>query len=774
MHRLRLGAVLTIALFLSACGDDDPSDPTGGDQPTAQFECEELGYPCSLADTPTERLESAVALLEDALDQLDQGSMADARAWLEAQPEVIEVQGDDRTLRFRIENCPPVWLADVSQPDEGGAAPAAGGDKSIIGEDTDRSGAIDNRDDKRALVLAPYFWQFQPEDESDLLQGQLQSLRGYEGNVTYKRNLDEGDQNLTLDDYFGWNDRDLVYLATHGARISYGQPTITQIVISTGVVWDFANQTNFTLPGVVLVGAYGGGQSNRILELGLTHEFFRSAYPDGLDDTVVVLAACETGGVLGNILAEGMAGDDFVMFGWTEVVDSPDAFAAASLLMEMLGEGLTTSAALQAVDDAGLRSVLNSDLVTTEFERFAPDGGDLRLYELPQLLDLDGEVLQDGEDVSDLVLGAVGDGDPDALFLVTELDGVRESDRGQFTLRYRLGGNDLPGSYGLGEAIQTGNYRYRVGHEVDLGFDAAAGADIPLEVVVDLPEGGESRFRVDVNLTEGGGGGSGETECVPYQPTPAPGGKSGQWEEPEGVDGYAYSVPSSDRGGGVVRVTLSAGHPDIIPWLEVRASGDDNGTVVVANAAGTNDEGEAVAYFEGKAGQSYTITCRQFGNAPEDMYPISFSSVASFQSKVDCWEPNDYPDDAKLIALDDPVSAYMIAGHAFNAVTPVEYDDWYRVEIPESGHLVIDVTVPAGDHIMKVLIEDLDGNQILAGGVPQQPGVPFTVTTNNPLAPGTYRVLVGAAVPDVAMINGDQDPPRHWSQQYIFTASLER
>jgi hypothetical protein len=778
-----LTAATVLAMFgLAACSNDTtaPADPQ---PPALVLECHELGYPCSLADTPDELLEAAVALLDAALEQREQGSMDDVRAWLEAQPDVIEVIGDQHALRFRIEGCPPVWLLDVSESAKAAAmtdrpapAPAPAvrtfkflGDKSVIGEDTNSDGLVDNHDQKRALVLAPYFWQFQPHDESDLLQGQLQSLRGYAGNVVFKRNPTADAQNLTLADYLYWNEFDLIHLSTHGQRIVHGNPPQTEIVIATGVHWDFSNRRDVAYGGVLLLGAYDfdDQQSNRVIELCLTHEFFLANYHGGLSDAMVVLSACETGDAGANLLAESMAGDRFVMFGWTESVFSSSGFAASSLLMEQLGEGLTTSAALQAVDAAGLRTVMNPDGILTSFTRFAPGGGDLRLYELPQLLDLDGQVLQDGADLSHLVIGAVADGASDRLLLISEVDGVREADRDQFTIRYRLAGNDLPGTYDLATATQTGSFRYRVGHEVDLGFDLPAAATVPLEAVVDLPEGGQSRFRVDVAFTVPGS--AGQTECAPYQPTSPEGGLISYWSAPGTEESYSFTVPESDRGGGIVTATLTSDHPDIIAWIIVQAAGDDVGAIV------DNIGGPATVSFEGRAGQTYFIRCAQFGNATEEAYgpdSTTFVSTASFQSKVDCWEPNDVRSDAKRIALDDPVTAYMLAGYTWNSLPAAEYSDWYRVALPTAGTLTVDVSAALDGHLLRVRIENAAGSQVTAPGNPSQSGVPFSVTSSNVLSAGMYYVRLFVLVPGGSNIEGDEEPPPHWNDQYTFTAIL--
>ena len=66
---------------------------------------------------------------------------------------------------------------------------------------------------------------------------------------------------------------------------------------------------------------------------------------------------------------------------------------------------------------------------------------------------------------------------------------------------------------------------------------------------------------------------------------------------------------------------------------------DGVGGIVDNIAAG----GPATVSFDGRAGQTYLIRCAQFGNTTEEAYQPdnnTFVSTASFQSKVDCWEPH--------------------------------------------------------------------------------------------------------------------------------------
>ena len=262
--------------------------------------------------------------MTEAMDQRDIGTMADVLTWLQANPAVVEADGDLRAIRFRIEGSPPFWLFDDTglSVDPGPPANPGGqaGDKAIVGEDTNDDGGIDNRDSKRALVLAPYLWQFAPHDESPIFADQLEGLRGYGGNVSFKSNPQRVDQNIAVEDYFALADYDLIYLSTHGQRVQSGGGTKSHVVVSTGVILDSSLIREVNIHGMVAEVHYRnlGDISPRFWSLGVTPDFFRTFYPEGLDDTVVLLSACETGRVAGGELAEAMGGENFVMFGWSE------------------------------------------------------------------------------------------------------------------------------------------------------------------------------------------------------------------------------------------------------------------------------------------------------------------------------------------------------------------------------------------------------------------------------------------------------------------------
>jgi len=496
---------------------------TGGSGGVAlrdDLDCVLEGYPCSIAESDPEAHARSIGLLQSTWQIHRDSGMDGVRDFLEGQPDIVRVRGDDRALEFRIEGATPMVVSDVSVLFGRRVAPATRPStplptglsaessssgvsrKSIVGRDTNSDGVIDDDDQKRALVLAPFLWQFGEDDEAPSIAAQLENLRGYQGNVTFIGNANMEDQNLGLDVLQRFRDYDVIYFSTHGSRGCDSDGC--SVVVDTGIQVDFQQQ-DVSLRGAVVNFDVNTPETPSVGTLALKADFFRNFYPSGLDDTLVVFSACETGNAGSGELARALAGDDFVMFGWTEVVDADDAAPAMSLLFEALGEGLAAEAALDKVFDAGLDATFNSNGDFTELVRFAPNGGDVRLFEIPQLLDDEGQPLEDGEDLTDAVEGAVGDGQNDKLKLLLQIDGVDDdnNDVSGYEITYRLDGRDLQGVYDLSEATLAPGlqYTYRVEHEVDVGFDIEPSTDASLEVIVALPEGLESRYDVDVSFS---------------------------------------------------------------------------------------------------------------------------------------------------------------------------------------------------------------------------------------------------------------------------------
>jgi hypothetical protein len=124
----------------------------------------------------------------------------------------------------------------------------------------------------------------------------------------------------------------------------------------------------------------------------------------------------------------------------------------------------------------------------------------VRLVELPTL-EMNGQPMLDGANLSANVVGTPGDFESDKLKLDLRLIGI--NDKSRFSVRYEVDGDPTDGAHDLFFAREGDlPYSYTVRHEVDVGFGVPKG-EMELTAIVDLPEGGESRYSVEV--TVGGG-----------------------------------------------------------------------------------------------------------------------------------------------------------------------------------------------------------------------------------------------------------------------------
>lgn len=499
-HSVLLCLCTTFLTLASCSSPTDESPPPTGD---AELDCEVAGYPCSLSEVPPDVLNASVQALQDAHDALQAGDLSDARSVLEARADLAVVDSGEHSLRFRLVGGGPVFLYDtsgVTSPPPANGLRSAGRDTNfVVGEDTNGDDKVNNRDHKRALVMAPYLWQFSPWDESPLLAERLGSLPPYEGNVTYVGNPNEGDQNLSLANWQNWDQYDAIFVSTHGARTQRRGNDV--VMIYTGVETDLMLSLDTTGAWIGGLSDSDLGQSNAVVEYVLTTDFFRSAYGGGLDDAFVSFSACETGAGGAADLARAVGGDDLVMMGWTESVPSSIAFKALGALSESMGLGIRAEEALDRLREEGIDRGVNSDGVTAIYTRFAPGGGDQRLIEVPTLLYETGDALVDGADLSDQLDGLAGDGVVDALTLRTRLAGVEEGTRDSYRVRYEMDGQPVGDSdgYGLTLATRLDRNTVEVVHELDLERDAPTDP-VELEAIVDLPEDEESRYAARVDL----------------------------------------------------------------------------------------------------------------------------------------------------------------------------------------------------------------------------------------------------------------------------------
>lgn len=268
------------------------------------------------------------------------------------------------------------------------------------------------------------------------------------------------------------------------------------------------------------------------------------------------------------------------------------------------------------------------------------------------------------------------------------------------------------------------------------------------------------------NGFEGSVGGAGPEldECRTYMPTQVNGSLNAEWSVINEKDTYAGLLQTpSDPGGGFWEVSVSTGGP-IGPQLNVFGS-DPNAGGVTAQAGGTREEQSANVAFTAYPGMAYTVTASDFNSANSNDYPYDYSLSYSFQSRVDCYEPNDVREAAKWIPKNEAIEAYAIAGHGTgNVVVNEAKADWYRFNVSGPNLMIEMQRVPLDIRMNMTLFKSGAAVPTTAGGGPI--GGLFALEVTD-VEPGTYylRLLRDFATDDVSM---DTPIPDHWNTKYQF------
>jgi len=403
---------------------------------------------------------------------------------------------------------------------------------------------------KKALLLSPYLWDFET-DETEVVK-LLLGKKNYDcaGCVVVKKNQAKGDQNVTLNDFKNWGDYDLINLSTHGSQVCKQGKCVTSL--STGVYYPFPYLDTITMgpfpdtlgvlesePGVrygisaspacqAYRQALNSGEldeegrasvekayqdrnceflSNKLWQ-SVDDNFFRYHYQSGknpLDDKFIFLNACQS--MIDKSLAEIISGDNTTVLGWTESID---AFIASQVAIRFyehyLDNGLKAEEAFQEANNYAKENFSKDSL-----RRYQPKG--IALESLPPVEFItDGELDTRGREIITLLqpifrtelneraavptVGAAGDGQPDKLLFLVQIDGISEDQNPEeFLIRLAVDGQDLEDTFRPMEKISE--YSYWTVAEVPLPFDAAERKFVELEAWVELPTGGVSRHVVE-------------------------------------------------------------------------------------------------------------------------------------------------------------------------------------------------------------------------------------------------------------------------------------
>ncbi len=418
----------------------------GGEPPPGSMDnlkCVQLNYPCTLAATSLEVLQQIDAYGAQMLSILNGGgSISDAETWLLQQADVVMTSADGNALWYRLDGGPVVWLYDappVHAPEDTAASRVAPAPlafetvpRNVIGQDRNFG------DDKRALILSPFKWNFGNDDEGARLRNLLEA-QGYE--VEYRENPSNpnevsGEAEIFIEQFENWNDYDIIHLSTHGSTDCdlSDSDLLCNSTIDTGIMTSAEDAVDIEIVGATIgqIEVEGGEDFSGI---GLTEDFFQYEYGSDpfatpLENTLVFFSACESLDLSASLPAI-LAGQSSAFVGWTESVYANDAAADAVAIYE---RALKTGQPLDEVirdlrpdNDAlgtGRRRVPDADDPTDRTELDSVGARHIRLREVIEILSpFTGEPLGDGEVIP--IFGEFGDGIEDSLPFLIQVDGIR-------------------------------------------------------------------------------------------------------------------------------------------------------------------------------------------------------------------------------------------------------------------------------------------------------------------------------------------------------------
>lgn len=461
-------------MVLASCGSDvadspnvssGPAEPTTGAEDASDLACEVEGYPCTLADVPTEILDTQSRYIDELRAHLADGSLDEAASWLRAQEGVVEAEANETALRFRIAGGRPMYVlrppldeapitgtAPWSGVGSGqaiarltagfpqrGTVPEPSHDAEVVGE-----GVVGEhpQNRKRALFLEPFATH--GIDGFATAVTQLMQVGDYThdaDDIQHLQNID-----VSPDEFMGWERYDAIFVKSHGGTIGNDSFVATGVKeplrgaswadVCAGLKswWDGIPGVDCGLveesrldarTGEPVRDANGKLIPETWVVVGLVPDFFRDQYGQhgGLLKKIIYIGGCDS--LTKTDMAHALAGSSSAFIGWNgqpyRRTERESSHALLSLLIEereTVGIGHARLCAAFFCRDP--------DIDGAQLEIYDNGAGPrgLRLYDVPTLHDpvAPNAILDPGSRLK--VEGVGGDGQPDQLRLTIELNGI--------------------------------------------------------------------------------------------------------------------------------------------------------------------------------------------------------------------------------------------------------------------------------------------------------------------------------------------------------------
>ncbi|HEU4747221.1 MAG TPA: hypothetical protein VFS56_01880 [Gemmatimonadaceae bacterium] len=504
-------ALLLMAMLAGCGGDSDAVADTGASSPSgpvsdsppeepsnpASLECGAAEFPCSLFEVSVDVLKRGEQLAEAVIGMLDGGIPVDAAlAFLLSQPDMADCAGNSAAIRFRLKGGRDVFILQPTPP--GSMAPESAPPVAMkSGTSSQKVVVGQGEENKRALVLSPFKYFFKEFDDGAPVAQRLEATRGYGGNVTYRENATKTAATVGIQQFAGWNHYDVIHLTGHGAQVCDVNRCVATVL--TGDIYsDAADLLQLTELG--LNTAHVRGSEGKFLALGA--DYFRTQYPSGLDSKLIFFNACQTYSAANSELRDALLGPNSVFLGWTDVVESGAAKAAAlAVFQDLSANGVTAQHAFDGLGDLAMnRHTFEAKQIEAELRLDSDTGGELRIREVVRLERITGggELLDNG---TVNVVGTANDGVVDLVPYQVLVEGISESQQEAAVIQFTVDGySSTPQTVSAGERV--GDTGWRLSGQIPYK-DVAPDQRVEMLATVQLPEGGTSSHRVSVNLTAG-------------------------------------------------------------------------------------------------------------------------------------------------------------------------------------------------------------------------------------------------------------------------------
>lgn len=340
---MRLLFLFVVSLFLFSCNDSKK---------------EKDGFVDGILEDFSKMPDSVIQKGFAILDTIKLKPVDEMLKELQQIPELQEIGVGDKLLSFRLKNGPTmlIKLKEFSSETKGGTASMATPPIMALNNtnaDENNANVVgaqrgENRQNKKALLLAPYAWEFGHVDDILIPFNKLPNNRNYKDRVTYKENKTKNEQQISFEDYLSFNNFDVVHLSSHASKTCEFEEEDIQpsnkcrTYISSGIKYEKKDRQEL----IDLIKSKNvRGISLEYGELFFIPKFFSDAYPK-VNNKLFIFSACELGQqgdiqiTFDNIMRNGQ------LFYWqnlTNVLDSYKAFHNLYDRMLQYGESAPTA-----------------------------------------------------------------------------------------------------------------------------------------------------------------------------------------------------------------------------------------------------------------------------------------------------------------------------------------------------------------------------------------------------------------------------------------------